>query len=246
MTFFIFIPPGLYFFSLEQHLPQFFTLNKPVLASTATAMIRMRLVWFSLPSPGWPVPVSVRPLYTWRSSCETVQIRPRETERLYFGYHIPNPHGRRRRRHSDCGPSFSPIFHLWVNPRGLSEVATREMRRSVLLRLHLNRREHDRALLRGLDCRVHVFQASFELLDRDHIPYYKLIYYGSIGQAASGIFTGHFAVCALCRTRLTWSLAEYAHRAYNTVKVRVPTAYKSRAVKNNSAGITNKNNCRII
>jgi hypothetical protein len=28
--------------------------------------------------------------------------------------------------------------------------------------------------------------------------------------------------------------------------VRVPTAYKSRAVKNNSAGITNKNNCRII
>ncbi|CAG8889646.1 unnamed protein product [Penicillium salamii] len=120
------------------------------------------------------------------------------------------------------------------------------MCRSVLLRLHLNRREHNRALLRNLDCRVHVFQASFELLDRDHIPYYKLIYYGSIGQAASGIFTGHFVVCALCRTRRTWSLAEYAHRPYNTVKVRVPTAYKSRAVKNDSAGITNKNNCRII
>ena len=94
--------------------------------------------------------------------------------------------------------------------------------------------------------RVHVFQASFELFDRDQIPYYKIMYYGSIGQAASGIFTGHFVVCALCRTRLTWSLAEYAHRAYNTVKVRVPTAYKSRAVKNDSAGITNKNNCRII
>ncbi|CAP74359.1 hypothetical protein PCH_Pc14g02180 [Penicillium rubens Wisconsin 54-1255] len=70
---------------------------------------------------------------------------------------------------------------------------------------------------------------------RDHIPYYKLIYYGSIGQAASGIFTGHFVVCALCRTRLTWSLAKYAHRAYNTVKVRVPTAYRSRAMKNGSA-----------
>jgi hypothetical protein len=76
------------------------------------------------------------------------------------------------------------------------------MRRSVLLRLHLNRREHDRALLRGLDCRVHVFQASFELLDMDHIPYYKIMYYGSVGQAAFGSLViimslVRFAVCDL-------------------------------------------------
>ncbi|CAP79258.1 hypothetical protein PCH_Pc09g00110 [Penicillium rubens Wisconsin 54-1255] len=81
------------------------------------------------------------------------KIRPRDAERLYFKPKVSKPRGRRRRRHGDCGPSFSPIFHLRVNPRGLSEVATREMRRSVLLRLHLNRREHDRALLRDLDCR---------------------------------------------------------------------------------------------
>ncbi|CAG8117306.1 unnamed protein product [Penicillium nalgiovense] len=196
---FIFIPPGLYFLSLEQHLPQFFTLNKPVLAGT-TSLRALPPPRLECASYGFPYHHLAGPCQSQFVHCtlggrpaRPCKIRPRDTERLYFGPNVSKPHGRRRRRHSDCGPSFSPIFHLRVNSRGLSEVATREMRRSVLLRLHLNRREHDRALLRGLDCRVHVFQTSFGLLDRDHIPYYKPIYYGSIGQAASGI-----SLCRLC------------------------------------------------
>ena len=47
---------------------------------------------------------------------------------------------------------FRPVFYLRVSPRSLSEVAIRQLHRSVLLRLHSNRRESDRALLMGLDC----------------------------------------------------------------------------------------------
>ncbi|OQE10055.1 hypothetical protein PENFLA_c097G06750 [Penicillium flavigenum] len=35
-------------------------------------------------------------------------------------------------------------------------------------------------------CRVHGFQTSFEFFDRGHIPYYKIMYYGSVGEAAFG------------------------------------------------------------
>ena len=38
-----------------------------------------------------------------------------------------------------------PVSHLRVCPCDLPEVATRELRRSVLLRVHSNRRQHDRA-----------------------------------------------------------------------------------------------------
>jgi hypothetical protein len=82
-------------------------------------------------------------------------------------------------------------------------VATRELRRSVLLRVHSNRREHDRSLIRGwIASRVHGFQTSFEFFDRSHIPYYKIMYYGSVGQAAFGSLViimslVRFAVCGL-------------------------------------------------
>jgi hypothetical protein len=34
--------------------------------------------------------------------------------------------------------------------------------------------------------RVHGFQTSFEFFDRGHILYYKIMYYGSVGEAAFG------------------------------------------------------------
>jgi hypothetical protein len=49
--------------------------------------------------------------------------------------------------------------------------------------------------------RVHGFQ-TFEFFERSHIPYYKIMYYGSVGQAAFGSLViimslVHFAVCGL-------------------------------------------------
>ncbi|CAG8184448.1 unnamed protein product [Penicillium nalgiovense] len=53
-----------------------------------------------------------------------------------------------------------------------------------------------------LASRVHGFQTSFEFFDRSHIPYYKIMYYGSVGQAAFGSLViimslVRFAVCGL-------------------------------------------------
>ncbi|CDM32741.1 hypothetical protein PROQFM164_S02g002892 [Penicillium roqueforti FM164] len=50
--------------------------------------------------------------------------------------------------------------------------------------------------------RVHGFQISFEFFNRSHILYYKIMYYGSVGQAAFGslviiISLVRFAVCGL-------------------------------------------------
>jgi len=50
--------------------------------------------------------------------------------------------------------------------------------------------------------RVHGFQISFEFFARSHIPYYKIMYYGSVGQAAFGSLViimslVRFAVCGL-------------------------------------------------
>ncbi|CRL31394.1 hypothetical protein EN45_043480 [Penicillium chrysogenum] len=50
--------------------------------------------------------------------------------------------------------------------------------------------------------RVHGFQTSFEFFARSHIPYYKIMYYGSFGQAAFGSLViimslVHFPVCGL-------------------------------------------------
>jgi hypothetical protein len=50
--------------------------------------------------------------------------------------------------------------------------------------------------------RVHGFQTSFEFFNRSHIPYYKVMYYGSVGQAAFGSLViimslVRFGVCGL-------------------------------------------------
>ncbi|OQE10570.1 hypothetical protein PENFLA_c089G02992 [Penicillium flavigenum] len=50
--------------------------------------------------------------------------------------------------------------------------------------------------------RVHGFQTSFEFFERSHIPYYKIMYYGSVGQAAFGSLViimslVRFAVCGV-------------------------------------------------
>jgi hypothetical protein len=51
--------------------------------------------------------------------------------------------------------------------------------------------------------RVHGFQTSFEFFDRGHIPYYNIMYYGAIGLASFGSLVVIasfvcFVVCALC------------------------------------------------
>ena len=157
MTCFIFLPPALYFVPLSDTC-----LNS---LHSINLFLRAQNLSIYCHRHGSNAPYHYFPYRHLASPCQSqlghctlcgrparpCKIRPRDTERLYFGPNVSKPHGRRRRRHSDCGPSFSPIFHLRVNPCGLSEVATREMRRSVLLGLHLNHREHDRALLRGLD-----------------------------------------------------------------------------------------------
>ncbi|CAG8162645.1 unnamed protein product [Penicillium nalgiovense] len=50
--------------------------------------------------------------------------------------------------------------------------------------------------------RAHAFQTSFEFFDRSHIPYYKVMYYASVSQAAFGSLViimslVRFAVCGL-------------------------------------------------
>ncbi|CAG8032301.1 unnamed protein product [Penicillium nalgiovense] len=49
---------------------------------------------------------------------------------------------------------------------------------------------------------VHGFQTSFEFLDRGRFPYYRIMYYGSVGQAAFGSLViimslVRFAICGL-------------------------------------------------
>jgi hypothetical protein len=78
-------------------------------------------------------------------------------------------------------------------------VAAREMRRSVLLRLHSIVVSMIMLSLGGrIASRVHGFQTSFEVFDRSHIPYYKIMYYASVGQDAFRFMSlVRFAVCGL-------------------------------------------------
>jgi hypothetical protein len=82
-------------------------------------------------------------------------------------------------------------------------VAAREMRLSVLLRLHLIVVSMIMLSLGGwIASRIHGFQTSFEVFDRSHIPYYKIMYYGSVGQDAFRSLViimslVRFAVCGL-------------------------------------------------
>ena len=67
-------------------------------------------------------------------------------------------------------------------------MATRELHRSILLRLHSNRRELDRSLFNGLCCQLRPrLSDTFDLFDCEgHFPYYKIMNYGAVGKAAFG------------------------------------------------------------
>ncbi|CDM38505.1 unnamed protein product [Penicillium roqueforti FM164] len=49
--------------------------------------------------------------------------------------------------------------------------------------------------------RVHGFQISFEFFgSEDHIPYYNIMYYGSVGQAAFGSLVVIVSLCVLSQS----------------------------------------------
>ncbi|CAG8186068.1 unnamed protein product, partial [Penicillium nalgiovense] len=79
--------------------------------------------------------------------------------------------------------------------------------------------------------RVHGFQTPFEFFDMSHIPYYKIMYYESVGQAAFGSL-----VAIMSRVAYGFTSREHGP-SYKTVKEAVPTAYYGRAVTKRQRGL---------
>ncbi|CAP94195.1 hypothetical protein PCH_Pc16g15250 [Penicillium rubens Wisconsin 54-1255] len=146
--------------SLERqtcHLPQFFTLNKPVLASTATAMIRMRLVCSS----------TVHLAVVLRDRAKSDLVTPSDSI-LDITFHTLMDNVVDGMVIAALVSALFSIsgFVLVIYPKWLQE-----------------------------NCAARFYYGS-------HIPYYKIMYYGSVGQAAFGSLViimslVRFAVCGL-------------------------------------------------
>ena len=221
---FIFIPPALYFVPLSGTCLN--SLHSINLFLAGTTSLLLPPPWFECASYDFPYHHLAGPCQSQFGHCTLggrpaipCKIRPRDAERLFFGPNISKPHGRRRRRHGDCGPGFSPVFHL-LCPCDLPELVTRELRRSVLLLVLWNRREHDRALLSGLDCQPRSRISGIRVFWQVPHPILQGYVLWIRWPGHFGISSDHYVSRAFCRMRLTGSLAENTHRATKQSKRR--------------------------
>ena len=170
-----------------------------------------------------------------RHSARPRKIWPRHLERLYFGHHVSKPYGQRPRGHGDCGPGVSPAFHLRGCPCDLPEGATRNQHRSILLKLHSNRCEGDRSLLRRLCCqrRSRLSDILWVFWQCRPLSILQDCVLRSRWPGRLRIWSGHHVCCMFFRMWLMRSLGEYAHWVYQAVKVAVQRSALSRAVSRN-------------